>query len=118
MSGSQKALRVFGVLELLMAIGNAVVAITGDAPTYWVSAVASLLAAYLLFAAAKDARKAGGAWAITLLELILSILSTVFLFSEGGAEGTMIIGSAISILVNLIAFIAANNVKKQGKMMK
>ena len=117
MSGSQKTLRVFGILELLLAIGGAVFAITGGEPISWLSVVASLLAAYLLLAAAKDARKAGGAWTITLLELILSILSMVLSFAGGGADGTVIVGSVIAILVNLIAFIAANNVKKQGKNM-
>ena len=117
MSGSQKTLRVFGILELLLAIGGAVFAITSGEPISWLSVVASLLAAYLLLAAAKDARKAGGAWAITLLELILSILSTILSLSGGDADGAVIAGSAVAILVNLIAFIAANNVKKQAKNM-
>lgn len=50
-------------------------------------------------------------------QLILSILSTILSLAGGGADGAVIAGSAVAILVNLIAFIAANNVKKQAKNM-
>ena len=63
---------------------------------------------------AKDAKKAGGAWLITLVDLILSI-AELGLGLSGGADGSLFIGCGIAIVLNLIAFIAANNVKKQGK---
>ena len=58
--------------------------------------------------------KAGGAWIILLVDVILSVLELVFALN-GGADGTMIVSVGIAIVLNLIAFIAANNVKKQGK---
>ena len=112
MTKSQKVLRIFGILELVSAVLNGVDALQGAAPS-WVSVVASLLAAYLLLAAAKDPKKIGGAWAILLLDLILSVFSVVLAVSGGSGEG--LIGGAVSVLINLVGFIAANNVKKQVK---
>lgn len=113
MSGSQKVLKVFGILELLMAIFAVVSAVQSGGVSPWLSVVVSLLAAYLLLAAAKDASKVMGAWLILLVDLVLSILELVFALS--GGKGTMVIvASVIAIVLNLIAFIAANNVKKQA----
>ena len=113
MSKSQKVLRAFGILELLSAIINVVTAIQGGGVSKWLSAVASLLTAYLLFAAAKDAKKIGGAWAVVLLALILSVLDLVFAIS--GGTGEMVGVAGLGVVLNLIVFIAANNVKKQAK---
>ena len=113
MSESQKVLRAFGILELLSAIANVITAIQGDSVSSWVSAAVSLLTAYLLFAAAKDAKKIGGAWTVVLFALILSILNLVLAISAGGTE--MIGGAGLGVMLNLIVFIAANNVKKQAK---
>ena len=114
MSKSQKVLRVFGILEIVQAVLYAVEAVQGGSISGWINVVVSLLAAYLLLAAAKDASKAGGAWIILLVDVILSVLELVFALN-GGADGTMIVSVGIAIVLNLIAFIAANNVKKQGK---
>ena len=76
--------------------------------------VVSLLAAYLLLAAAKDASRIGGAWIFVLVSLILSIAELGFAVS-GGGDAAALIAPIIAIVLNLIAFIAANNVKKQYK---
>ena len=113
MSGSQKVLRVFGVLELIGAILGVVGAVMGGAAAVsWTSVVVSLLAAYLLLAAAKDASKIGGAWIWVLVSLILSIADLGFAIS-GGGDAAVLIAPIIALVLNLIAFIAANNVKKQ-----
>ena len=112
MSGSQKVLKVFGVLELICAVINIVSAIQGAGAVMWGETVVSLLSAYLLFAAAKDTGKIMGAWIITLVSLILSVLSLILAIS--GGEGVMMVGTVIALVLNLIAFIAANNVKKQA----
>lgn len=113
MSKSQKVLRAFGILELLSAVVNVITAIQGDSVSSWLSAAVSLLTAYLLFAAAKDAKKIGGAWVVVLLALILSALNLVLAISAGSSEMTGVAG--LSVVMNLIVFIAANNVKKQAK---
>ena len=60
MSGSQKVLKVFGILELISGILGVIGALMGGASAVsWTSAVVSLLAAYLLLTAAKDASKIG-----------------------------------------------------------
>lgn len=114
MSGSQKLLKVFGVLELLIAVYYAVMGLMGGSIPSLISAVLYLLAGILLLAAAKDAKKAGGAWLITLVDLILSVAEFGFALS-GGADAATFLGCIVAIILNLIAFIAANNVKKQGK---
>lgn len=113
MSESQKLLRAFGILEFLSAVVNVVTAVQGGGISSWVSAVVSLLTAYLLFAAAKDAKKIGGAWVVVLLGLILSVLDLVLAISGGGGE--MIGVAGLGVVLNFIVFIAADNVKKQAK---
>mgnify|MGYP006988826398 CR=1 FL=1 len=114
MSGSQKVLKVFGILELLIAVYYAYLGIAGDSPAAFVSAALYLVACFLLLAAAKDAKKAGGAWLITLVDLILSIAELGFAVS-GDGDGSVFIACIVAIVLNLIAFIAANNVKKQWR---
>lgn len=114
MSGSQKLLKVFGVFELLIAVYYVFLGITDGNVAAFGSAALYLVAAFLLFAAAKDATKAGGAWLITLVDLVLSIVELVLAVS-GGADEIALVGGSIATVLNLIAFIAANNVKRQGK---
>ena len=114
MTGRQKVLKVFGILEIISAVLAAVGAIAGGTAMPWLSVVVSLLSAHLLLAAAKDASKVGGAWVILLLNLVLSVAELAFAVS-GGADGATLLGAIISIIINLIGFIAANNVKKQRK---
>ena len=114
MSGSQKVLKVCGVFELLIAVYYVFIGIAGANASALVSAATGLLTTILLFTAAKDATKAGGAWLIILVDLVLSIVELVFALS-GGAEESVFIGIGVAILLNVIAFIAVNNVKRQGK---
>ncbi len=112
MSGSQKVLRVFGIVEILMAIFAVAGALMGGS-IMWGNAAFSLLSAVLLLEAAKDAGKATGAWLILLVDLVLSVLELVFALQDGSGE--IALGAGVAIVLNLIAFIAANNVKKQAK---
>lgn len=115
MSKSQKVLRVFAVLELISGILVLVGMFMGQGGGSRVaSVVVSLLSAYLLLAAAKDASKIMGAWWITLLDLILSVFEVMFAFN-GGADGQVVVGTVLGVVLNLIVFLAANNVKKQAK---
>lgn len=117
MSGSQKVLRVFGILELIGGVLGAVGAVSSafagvGAAVSWGSVIISFLAGYLLLAASKDASKVGGAWLIVLVDLVLSVLELLFAFNSG--KGASTAGAVIAIVLNLIVFIAANNVKKQA----
>ena len=114
MSNSQKVLKVFGILELLMAVFAVVNIVQGGGALSWVSVLISLLAAYLLFAAAKDASKIMGAWLIDLVDLVLSVLSLILALNATEDKVVRIVGSLIAIVLNLIVFIAANNVKRQA----
>ena len=114
MSNSQKVLKVFGILELLMAVFAVVNIVQGGGALSWVSVLISLLAAYLLFAAAKDASKIMGAWLIVLVDLVLSVLTLILALNAAEDKVVRIVGSLIAIVLNLIVFIAANNVKRQA----
>ena len=114
MSGSQKVLKVFSIFEVLIAAYYVYLGIAGETITSFVSAALYLVAAFLLFVAAKDATKAGGAWLITIVDLVLSI-AELGLALIGGADASVFIACGVAIVLNLIAFIAANNVKRQGK---
>ena len=84
-------LKVFGVLELLIAVYYAYLGIAGEsAASLFVSAALYLLAGILLLAAAKDAKKAGGAWLITLVDLILSI-AELGLGLSGGVDSACLL---------------------------
>ena len=52
-----------------------------------------------------------GAWLLVLVSLVLSAAEIIFALNGSGD----LISSIISTVLNLIAFVAANNVKKQGK---
>ena len=114
MSGSQKVLRTFGIIEIVVAVLGTVGAVMSGELTALFSVAASVLAAILLLMAAKDATKVGGAWIILLVDLILSVAWLVLALSSG-ADGTSIAGNGVAIVINLIGFIAANNVKKQAR---
>lgn len=114
MSKSQKVLKVFGILELVVAVFGVFIALQGGGAVGWSSFGFSLLTAILLLQAAKDASKVTGAWLFVLVALILSVAELV-LALNGGADKVTIIGAVVAIILNLIAFIAANNVKKQAK---
>ena len=111
MSGSQKTLRVFGILELVSAALYVIEIVQGGSAASWVSVATSAVTAYFLLAAVKDASKIRPAWLLTLVALILSVLGAVLVFP--GGDTTARIFSGITIVLNLIVFVAANNAKKQ-----
>ena len=78
----------------------------------WLSVATSGISAYLLLVAAKDASKISDAWWILLVDLILSV-AEVFFALGGGTS--VIVSAGIAVVLNLIVFIAANNVKRQAK---
>lgn len=114
MSNSQKVLRVFGVLEIMMAILAAVGAVMTGGVAAWLGVAVSLVTGYLLLLAAKDASKISGAWLISLVGLILNALSLV-LSLTGSGDKLQIVSGIIAVALSLAVFIAANNVKKQAK---
>ncbi len=116
MSQSQKVLKIFGLLEIVLAIISAVGAVRGGGAASWGSAAFSVLTAVILLSAAKDASKIGAAWLITFVNLVLSVLELILALNNSAPDKkTLIIGAGIAIVLNLIVFIAANNVKKQNK---
>lgn len=114
MSNSQKVLRIFGILEILMAILAAVGAVLTGGIAAWLGVFVSLVTGYLLLLAAKDASKIGGAWLVTLVSLILNALSLI-LSLTGGGDKLQIVSGIIAVALSLAVFVAANNVKKQAK---
>ncbi len=128
MSKSQKVLMTFAVLELIIAVFGVGNAIQTGGISPWLGVVVSLLTAYLLYAAAKDASKIMGAWIILLVNLILNALNLLLAAAGVGAAASagldksvvgagagMLIISVLVLALTVVAFLAANNVKKQGK---
>lgn len=115
MEKSLKILKIFGFVELGIAIIGAAMAIMGKDWSAWLNVVAELLTAYLLLSAAKDPHKyIGGAWAVTLLAFILSLLD--LRFTRGQTLGTVsLIVYPIVAILNLIVFLAANKVRNVVK---
>ena len=112
MSGSQKTLRVFGILEIVSAALYVIEIVQGGSASSWVSVATSAVTAYFLLAAAKDASWIRPAWMITLVFLALSILEAIMAVTVSG-DTTELYSAAIWAALNLIVFVAANNVKKQ-----
>ena len=110
MSGNQKILQIFGTLEIISAVLNAIGFFMGMGTSLVLSAIVSALTAYLLLTAAKDATKIKPAWSILLLAVVLSAAEVFFSLNDGASA---IIGAVIPLALNCVAFIAANNIKKQ-----
>ncbi len=115
MSKSQKVLRVFGILEIVMAVLGVVGIVLGGSVSAWTGVAVAAVSAYLLLAAAKDASKVMGAWVIVQVDLILAAIELVLAITDN--KGTeVVVGSVVAIILSLIEFIAANNVKKQTNL--
>ena len=112
MSGSQKTLRVFGVLEIVDAALNLVFLIKGEQTASWSGAIIAFLAGIYLLQASKDASKIRPAWIISLIWLIYTALMFVLSIAVGLGAYVLIMGT--SLVLNVIVFAAANNVKKQA----
>ena len=111
MSDNQKTLCVFGILEIVYAVLCVREVVQGDTAA-WVGAVIAVVTACLVLAAARDASWIRPAWMITLVFLALSILEAIMAVTVGG-DTTELYSAAIWAALNLIVFVAANNVKKQ-----
>ena len=109
MSNDQKTLRIFGILELVSFALYVFNALQG-AGMEWGNAAFALAAAVSLLQAAKDSSKIMPAWVITLGEVILSVLSIILALT---GDNDLILVEGITLVINLIAFIAANNIKKR-----
>ena len=112
MSGSQKTLRVFGVLEIVDAALSLVFLIKGEQTASWSGAIIAFLAGIYLLQASKDASKIRPAWIISLIWLIYTALMFVLSIAVGLGAYVLIMGT--SLVLNVIVFAAANNVKKQA----
>ncbi len=128
MSKSQKILAAFAVLELIIAVFGVGNAIQTGGISPWLGVLLALLTAYLLYAAAKDASRIMGAWILLLVNLILNSLNLLLAAAGLGAAASagldssvvkagtgMVILSILVLALTIVAFLAANDVKKQGK---
>ena len=98
-----------------MAVLGVVGIVLGVSVSAWTGVAVAAVSAYLLLAAAKDASKVIGAWVIVLVDLILAAIELVLAITDN--KGTeVVVGSVVAIILSLIEFIAANNVKKQANL--
>ena len=114
MSGNQKTLRVFGIIEIVLGFFNAYSAIWGGGR--WSTVCMNAITAIALLNASKDASKIMPAWIIALVNLIFSVLVLAggyFIREQIGTQNLVSVG--IALVLNLIVFLAANGVKKQAR---
>ena len=114
MEKSLKILKIFGFLELGLAIVGAALAIMGGDWTAWLNVAAELLTAFLLLSAVKDPPKyIDAAWAVTLLAFILSLLDLRLL--RGEVDTLTLVVYPIVAVLNLVVFLAAHKVRRTVK---
>lgn len=114
MKKSLKTLKIFGFLELGLAIVSGAMALMGNDWTVWLNVAAELLTAFLLLGAAKDPKKyIGGAWAVTLLAFVLSLLDLRLMVGE--VDTIALVAYPLTAILNLIVFLAANKVRTAVK---
>lgn len=141
-SGSQKALLVLSIIEIVLAaiafIGGALIALGGGligaSPTdagmtaseagavggvavvlgvvLIVSAVISLLCGIFGIRAANDANKVMPVWVLTLIELIICVISLIWAIVDG-SFGSQASTLIISAAFSLIMFLIANSIRNQ-----
>ena len=110
MSGNQRTLQIFGIIEIVLGFFNAFNAIWGTGR--WSAVGLNAITAVALINAAKDPSKIMPAWVITLVNLVFSVL-----VMAGGyfIRDQILVSVGIALVLNLIVFLAANGVKKQSK---
>ena len=135
---SQKIVKVLGIIDIIVAVLCLIAAlgmlgigglgaVSGAEPSdelatgiaafllggivMLVSGIVGLVEGIFSLRAAKDASKAKPLWVISLIALVLSALSLITSFKEGGQE---IFSAVISLLVDGGIFYLANNIKKQA----
>lgn len=114
MEKSLKTLKLFGFLELGLAIISGALALMGNNWTAWLNVAAELLTAFLLIGASKDpAKYISGAWAVTLLAFILSLLDLRLMVGE--VDTIALVAYPLTAILNLIVFLAANKVRNAVK---
>ena len=137
-SRSQKVVKVLGILSiidavlcLILAIGALLTAfgagtrdvITDEVATgigimifatiiLLVTGIVDLIEGAFCLRAAKDARKAGPLWVVSMIAVILSVLSLITSFREGGQA---IASGVATLAINCAIFFLANNIRNQGR---
>ena len=114
MERSKKIVKIFGYIEAIAAVCGLIVAITGGDASSWIVVLTSGLTAYLLFAAAKDPQKIMPALVITVVDLVMSVINTVFILVNGGTT-TDLVTVAVAVVLNCILLWACLNIRKQVK---
>ena len=122
MSGSQKVLRFFGILDIVMSIVASAALITGVVPggigSYIVNILLAVLGGVLFLVASCDASRYFGAWLIALIQLIMNAaVAGLLVFGIiGGVAVLENMGMVIiALAVNIFVFTAADNLRKQAK---
>ena len=135
-SKSQKIIKVLGILCIIGAVFGLIAAIgtfglgaigatqiTDDEAAAGVgtvlaagiilllSAVFDLLEGIFSLRAAKDATKAQPLWVISIIGIVFSVISLIMSFGSGTQE---VLSSVCSLILSVIIFFLANNIKKQG----
>lgn len=113
MEKSLTILKVFGFLELGIGIISGAMALMGSDWTAWLNVAAEFMTGFLLLMAMKDPPKyIQGAWAVTLLAFLLSLLDLRLLNGATLDTLSLVVYPLVAIL-NLIVFLAAHKVKKE-----
>ena len=103
-------MKIFGFLEIGIAIVLAAVAITRGPAGTWMDVAIAGLNAFLLLSAVKDPQKyISGAWSVTLLGFLLALLDLVLLGKN--LDTLSLVVYPIVMVANLIVFLAVNKVK-------
>lgn len=113
MTKDQKILQLLGIIEFVSAMVNLLNAVQGSEPFLWVRVAGSLLSAFILLAAVKNLKMIRAAWFIIMLDVVFCA-AELYIVRNGSTAG--IITAVGAIVLNIIAFIAANNIKKQQNM--
>ena len=81
-----------------------------------VSSVVSIIEGYCSVKASKDISKIMPAWVFALIGIIFSVIGAISTFMAQAQAAdknvTTIISTIIGVLINLLIFVAANNIKK------
>ena len=97
-----------------LAIGVGLLGIGGLAVL--ISSVLSIVEGYFSVKASKDSSKIMPAWVFALIGIILSIVGAVSTFTSQTApkDVSTVVSIIIGVLIHLLIFVAANNIKKSA----
>ena len=136
---SQKVVRIFGIIDIVVGVlvlvggvgmfglGGAGAAV-GDLNDknvvlgagilmllgiiMLVSGIASILEGVFSLRAAKDASKVKPLWVLSIINIVLSVINLIGSFSN---DGTSIFSGIISLAINAVIFYLANNIKNYAR---